>query len=90
MMMHLVALVLAAVCAIVGGFVLGMLITTSRADEAIESMYEDAVEDCTRPHPHVCRVNGPCNGYPNENAETSWESKWEQELEAEKKGDLLL
>ena len=22
------------------------------------------VNKCTRPTPHVCRVNGPCNGWP--------------------------
>jgi len=22
------------------------------------------VETCTRPAPHVCKVNGPCNGWP--------------------------
>lgn len=24
----------------------------------------DEVHVCTRPEPHVCQVNGPCNGWP--------------------------
>lgn len=26
--------------------------------------YDGAVQTCTRPAPHVCQVNGPCNGWP--------------------------
>jgi hypothetical protein len=27
-----------------------------------------ATQFCTRPAPHVCKVNGPCNGFPRERA----------------------
>ena len=23
---------------------------------------------CTRPSPHICKVNGPCNGWPKQNS----------------------
>jgi hypothetical protein len=26
----------------------------------------DKVQMCTRPLPHICKVNGPCNGWPRE------------------------
>lgn len=24
----------------------------------------DSIQTCTRPSPHVCKNNGPCNGWP--------------------------
>jgi hypothetical protein len=32
--------------------------------------FEDHVSVCTRPEPHICRVNGPCNGWPKPNNDT--------------------
>lgn len=31
-----------------------------------EMLGDDApkVQTCTRPFPHICKVNGPCNGWP--------------------------
>ena len=26
---------------------------------------EQKIQTCTRPEPHICTVNGPCNGWPN-------------------------
>ena len=31
---------------------------------------------CIRPQPHVCRVDGPCNGFPKPN-NSRWEKDWE-------------
>lgn len=30
------------------------------------SYTEMIARDCTRPEPHKCRVNGPCNGLPRD------------------------
>ena len=30
----------------------------------IMSDQEWEIQQCTRPNPHVCTVNGPCNGWP--------------------------
>jgi hypothetical protein len=27
-------------------------------------MREEQIDTCTRQSPHICRVNGPCNGWP--------------------------
>jgi hypothetical protein len=62
-MMHLLILGIVALAMLIAGFVVGMCITAKRADEAMV----EAIQDCTRPAPHVCKVNGPCNGYPKEN-----------------------
>ncbi len=29
----------------------------------------DEIQSCTRPLPHICCVNGPCNGFPKETPE---------------------
>ncbi len=29
-------------------------------------MLVEPVQNCTRASPHICRVNGPCNGWPKE------------------------
>ena len=62
-MMHLLILGIVALAMLIAGFVVGMCITAKRADEAMA----EAIQDCTRPAPHVCKLNGPCNGYPREN-----------------------
>jgi hypothetical protein len=62
-MMHLLILGIVALAMLIAGFVVGMCITAKRADEAMA----EAIQDCTRPAPHVCKLNGPCNGYPKEN-----------------------
>ena len=61
--LHTLILIIVAIAAMVGGFFLGLVVLGKRDDEAIAN----AIKDCTRPEPHVCRVNGPCNGYPKEN-----------------------
>jgi hypothetical protein len=61
-MMHLLILGIVALAMLIAGFVVGMCITAKRADEAMA----EAIQDCTRPAPHVCKLNGPCNGYPKE------------------------
>jgi len=45
------------------GVVVGLCITAKKADEAIET--------CIRPAPHICKVNGPCNGWPKETSKQS-------------------
>jgi len=32
---------------------------------------DDHVSTCTRPAPHICKINGPCNGWPKETHEDS-------------------
>ena len=61
-MMHLLILGIVALAVLIAGFVVGMCITAKRADEAMS----EAIQNCTRPAPHICKVNGPCNGYPKE------------------------
>ena len=58
--MHTLILIAVALFVLVLGFTVGLCITAKRTDEAIAQ----AMQDCTRPAPHVCRVNGPCNGWP--------------------------
>ena len=59
---HYILLGIVALVVLAAGFVVGLCITAKRADEAIA----EGLQDCTRQAPHVCRVNGPCNGYPKE------------------------
>jgi hypothetical protein len=63
---HLLLSIFIAFVPLVVGFVVGMCITAKRADEAqYKALRErDEVQTCTRPAPHICRVNGPCNGLP--------------------------
>lgn len=75
---HIAILITVAFCALWLGIVVGLLITAKRADEDIDNMF-DAI--CTRPAPHVCRVNGPCNGLPREQDSehfTAWLQEWER------------
>jgi hypothetical protein len=44
----------------VGGVVLILIWHNSR----VQSIRDSFVRTCTRPEPHVCKVNGPCNGWP--------------------------
>jgi hypothetical protein len=36
------------------------------ADFYFDGVPAPEVQTCTRPSPHVCKVNGPCNGWPKE------------------------
>jgi len=50
-----------------------------------------SIQTCTRPAPHVCCENGPCNGFPREaTTEESWQEKWSKEAEAEANGRSML
>ena len=60
--MHIAILLVVAVGALVAGFAFGLVIVGKRADEAMSQ----AIQDCTRSAPHICKVNGPCNGWPKE------------------------
>ena len=60
--MHVILSAVIGLVVLVLGFVVGMCITAKRADEAMS----EAIQNCTRPAPHICKVNGPCNGYPKE------------------------
>jgi hypothetical protein len=35
-------------------------------DILVQAKVDIDMHQCTRPAPHVCKVNGPCNGYPKE------------------------
>ena len=56
--LHMFVLALVALAVLVTGFVVGMCITASKETPTPEI--------CTRPAPHICTVNGPCNGFPKE------------------------
>ena len=43
----------------------------------------DTVQTCTRLSPHVCRVNGPCNGWPKEASDDTDELKSDAWRDAE-------
>lgn len=62
--MHIALLASIAVAVFATGIVLGLCITAKRADEAISEALK--AQTCTRPAPHICTINGPCNGYPKE------------------------
>jgi hypothetical protein len=66
--MHTLIVVLVALAVLVIGFTVGLCITAKQADEAIYRALREQVEErtCTRPAPHICKINGPCNGYPKE------------------------
>ena len=53
-----------ALGALVCGLVFGLCVTAKRADEAMSEALK--AQTCTRPAPHICTINGPCNGYPKE------------------------
>ena len=54
-------LVVPAVVALV--FVVALCRAASKADAALAAAM-GAILTCTRPAPHVCKTNGPCNGWP--------------------------
>ena len=83
-MIGILLVIAVAFVALLSGVVVGMLITAHRADIAMAIAIEN--EFCTRPAPHKCRVNGPCNGYPKE----AWQDKWEAEAKAEGEGRSML
>ncbi len=63
--------------------VYSLAVTAKRADKAMA----EAIQNCTRPAPHVCKVNGPCNGWPKENQTfPAWIAEWEEKAKAEKEG----
>jgi hypothetical protein len=86
--MHLVILIAVALATLVAGFLWGMFISSKRRDEAFDQ--------CTRPAPHLCRENGPCNGLPKpisafpDPAFPVWMQEWKDKAEAEKRGEYLL
>jgi hypothetical protein len=41
------------------------------------------IKICTRPFPHICRVNGPCNGLPNDSPDDVDELKSDAWREAD-------
>lgn len=51
----------------------GLTIEEATAD--VKSVIEckeqptNTVQECTRQRPHVCRLNGPCNGWPRKDEE---------------------
>lgn len=66
---HVIAVLLVALSVFVAGFLLGMHLTSSTVDEEIIRAFE--VQTCTRLAPHVCTVNGSCNGWPKPNQKES-------------------
>lgn len=63
--MHVAILIIVAVGALSAGFLLGLVVLGKRADENMARALRER-DTCTRPAPHICKVNGPCNGYPKE------------------------
>lgn len=45
---------------------IGIWTLDSEEELAEKRDHEDDVQMCTREAPHICRVNGPCNGWPKE------------------------
>lgn len=43
---------------------LGIAFKVLKEEKRIEHDLEDPIHICTRPAPHICAVNGPCNGWP--------------------------
>lgn len=58
---HLLLVATIALGVLVIGFVVGMLITAAKETPIPET--------CTRRAPHICKVNGPCNGWPKDTKE---------------------
>lgn len=46
------------------GVWLSVLLTTLEIRALKRRLDVQPVRVCTRPEPHICRVNGPCNGWP--------------------------
>ena len=82
-MIHTLILTTVALATLALGLVFGLLVISKRADKAMA----EAIQNCTRPAPHVCKVNGPCNGWPKENQTfPAWIAEWEEKAKAEKEG----
>ena len=68
------AVVVGALCGLAGGFVLGM--KNGIVLYKLNRPFFETPQTCTLSEPHVCRVNGPCNGWPKdqscEKCGTSW------------------
>ena len=45
--------------------------------------YKGKIKTCTRPFPHMCRVNGPCNGWPKDVADDVDELKSDARRDAD-------
>ena len=45
-----------------------LLMDLARDRQLFGTPLRDDSGTCTRPAPHVCKVNGPCNGFPRERA----------------------
>ena len=53
--------------AIIGVFTLALAVVGAcmmLATWFLQYANRKSIQVCTRPHPHECRVNGPCNGWP--------------------------
>jgi hypothetical protein len=72
-------LVLMVVFSLVLTFV--ALLITAKLGNQPKSEY---IQGCTRPAPHICAVNGPCNGWPRSEFFQDWLKAWEEESKAEK------
>ena len=66
--LHIALLVSIAMGALAGGIVAGLCLIGRAADQAMQRALDEYVDEkirtCTRLAPHVCRINGPCNGLP--------------------------
>ncbi len=47
-------------------YIIGLAVVCKIMDRAKRAPKPEALI-CTRLAPHICKVNGPCNGYPKEN-----------------------
>jgi hypothetical protein len=50
----------------IGAFAWALVSGAKAEDEAMQKALDEYLEtrECTRHAPHVCKVNGPCNGLP--------------------------
>jgi hypothetical protein len=44
----------------------GYVCNCEQCEELRQALRADEPKVCTREAPHMCRINGPCNGYPQE------------------------
>lgn len=94
MLLTIILKALIALAVLVTGFVFGLLVIGKRADEAISRALDEYTETktCTRQEPHVCKDNGPCNGWPKPTSQhfNDWMKGWEEKAQAEKEGKSML
>ena len=67
--LHIALLASVAMGALAGGIIMGLCIIGKSASDAMSRALDERVDEkmhkvltCTRPAPHVCKLNGPCNG----------------------------